>query len=145
MIVPVILLDKRTVKQTRHSMKREDGCYEFEGIGGGYEGGYQWGCETHTAESTCELRYEDKKYYCPEHPDVGGCTEFLHNATNKEPAKITNPDCYLRTDIICANEDNPEKYCLKYDTPTFCRAIGDLCDEDGYVRPEYPYCKGVSD
>jgi hypothetical protein len=23
---------------------REDGCYEFEVIGDGYEGGYQWGC-----------------------------------------------------------------------------------------------------
>ena len=22
----------------------------------------------------------------------------------------------------------------------FCKTVGDLCDEDGFVKPEYPYC-----
>lgn len=58
--------------------EREDGCYEFYGIGGGYTGGYQSGCETHTTESSCELLYEDKRNYCPNHPDIVGCVDFLH-------------------------------------------------------------------
>ena len=68
--------------------KRDDGCYEFDDISGGYEDGYQSGCETHTTESSCELLYEDKSNYCPNHPDIVGCVDFLHNATNK---KTENP------------------------------------------------------
>ena len=120
--------------------ERENGCYEFDDIGGGYEGGYQFGCETHTAESTCELKYEDKQYYCPDHPDVVGCADFLlHNATYKMQGDVSIGGCVFEN-ITCANETNPERYCLKYDDP-FCRTIGDLCDEDGFVKPEYPYCK----
>ena len=64
---------------------RANGCIEFGGISDGYEEGYQFGCETHTTEASCELKYEDKKYYCPNHPDIVGCVDFLHNATNKKP------------------------------------------------------------
>jgi len=73
--------------------ERDDGCYEFDDNSGGYEGGYQGGCETHTVESTCELLYEEKQYYCPNHPDVGGCVDFLHNATNKRTESTTYDIC----------------------------------------------------
>jgi hypothetical protein len=121
---------------------RDSGCYEFNDISGGYEGGYQWGCETHTTESSCELKYEDKNNYCPNHPDIAGCAEFLQNATNK---LTQNPDSVCagagdsRPNIICPQETNPERYCLMYDNP-YCKFIGDLCDDEGFVRPEYPYC-----
>jgi hypothetical protein len=124
------------------SEERNDGCYEFNDLGDGYEGGYQWGCETHTTESTCELKYEDKNNYCPNHPDVVGCADFLHNATNK---RTQNPDSVCagagdsRPNIICPQETNPERYCLMYDNP-YCKFIGDICDDEGFVRPEYPYC-----
>jgi hypothetical protein len=127
--------------------EREDGCYEFNDIGGGYEGGYQFGCEQHTTESTCELMYEEKKYYCPDHPDVGECVDFLHNATNKETVSPYNHCAGMgdpRPGFICVQEKNPEKYCLEYDDP-YCKFIGDLCDDEGFVRPESPYCKGVTD
>ena len=123
--------------------ERENGCYEFDDIGGGYEGGYQFGCETHTAESSCELRYEDKRNYCPDHHDVVGCTQFLHNATNKilENATVSSTLEFCSSPgTICVQESNPEKYCLKYDDPYCKTVVGDLCDEDGFVKPEYPYC-----
>jgi hypothetical protein len=62
---------------------RENGCDEFGGIGGGYEGGYQFGCETHTTQASCELLVEGPEYFCPRNPDIVACVEFLHNATNK--------------------------------------------------------------
>jgi len=126
----------------------EDGCYEFGGYTRGYTPGYQSGCEKHSTESTCELVYEDKNNYCPKHPDVSGCVDFLHNATNKAKE---NPDSVCagmgdpRPNIVCFQEQNAEWYCLGHDNPTFCKTIGDLCDEDGFVKPEYPYCKGVTD
>jgi len=121
---------------------RDNGCYEFNDISGGYEGGYQFGCETHTTQASCELLYMDKKNYCPNHPDIVGCVDFLHNTTNKW---TQNPDSVCagagdsRPNIICPQETNPERYCLMYDNP-YCKFIGDLCDDEGFVRPEYPYC-----
>jgi hypothetical protein len=117
---------------------REDGCYEF----GDYKNQFQLGCETHTTEASCQLLYEDKSYFCPLSSDIAGCSDFLHNATNK---KTENP--YItctgagdpRPGVICLQETNPEKYCLMYDNP-YCKVDGDLCDGDGFVRPEYPYC-----
>ena len=123
--------------------ERDDGCYEFNDIGDGYEGGYQWGCETHTTPSSCELLYEDKRNYCPDNPDNVGCIEFLHNATNKLTEKtmsVCSGAGDPRPNIICPQETNPEKYCLKWNSPVFCKTIGDICDDEGYVRPEYPYC-----
>jgi hypothetical protein len=121
---------------------RNDGCYEFEGINGGYRGGYQRGCETHTTESSCELIYEDKNNYCPDHPYIAGCIDFLHNATNKKTENlysVCNGAGDPRPNFICPQEVNPERYCLHYDNP-YCKFIGDLCDDEGFVRPEYPYC-----
>jgi hypothetical protein len=66
----------------------------------------------------------------------------LHNATNKRTESTTYDICAgmgdPRPGVICFQEQNAEKYCLG---PTFCNTIGDLCDEDGFVKPEYPYCK----
>jgi hypothetical protein len=123
--------------------ERDDGCYEFEGISRGYTGGYHFGSETHTTESTCELLYEDKSNYCPDHPDIVGWVDFLHNATNKKtenPYSVCNGAGDPRPNFICPQEVNPERYCLQYDNP-YCKFVGDLCDGDGFVRPtEYPYC-----
>jgi hypothetical protein len=122
--------------------EKDDGCYEFDDISGGYEGGYQSGCETHTTQASCELIYMDKSNYCPNHPDIVGCVDFLHNAINKQKQ---NPDSVCagagdpRPNIICPQETNPERYCLQMDNP-YCKFIGDLCDDEGFVRPEYPYC-----
>jgi hypothetical protein len=126
-----------------YNRDRASGCQEFEGIGDGYEGGYQFGCETHTTQASCELLISGEKNYCPNHPDIVACVEFLHNATNKQ---IENPLSTCagmgdpRPNIICPQESNPEKYCLTTDNPIFCKTIGDLCDADGFVKPEYPYC-----
>jgi hypothetical protein len=45
-----------------------------------------------------------------------------------------------RPQFTCFKEQNPEKYCLNHNDPVFCKTIGDICDEDGFVKPEYPYC-----
>jgi hypothetical protein len=95
------------------------------------------------AESECALRMEEAKNYCPNHPDIVACVDFLHNATNKE---TENPksSCAGMGDppqeFTCPQEDNPERYCLTTNNPIFCRTIGDLCDPDGFVKPEYQYC-----
>ena len=84
----------------------------------------------------------DKNNYCPNHPDIVGCVDFLHNATNK---RTENPYSGCtgagdpRPNFICPQETNPERYCLMYDNP-YCKFIGDICDNEGFVRPEYPYC-----
>ncbi|MGH9950508.1 MAG: hypothetical protein ACRD5J_02700 [Nitrososphaeraceae archaeon] len=127
---------------------RRNGCSEFDGIGGGYRGGYQFGCETHTTQASCELVISGEETYCPNHPDIVACVEFLQNATNKRTESPIGA-CAGMGDpgpgISCPQESNPEKYCLMYDNPTFCRTIGDLCDPDGFVKPEYPYCTTETD
>ena len=35
---------------------------------------------------------------------------------------------------------NPERYRLVTDDPAFCKTIGDICDADGFVKPEDAYC-----
>jgi hypothetical protein len=49
-----------------------------------------------------------------------------------------------RLNIISPQESNPEGYCLMTNDPAFCKTIGDLCDADGFVKPEYPYCTKYS-
>ncbi len=119
--------------------ERDDGCYEFGGLFGGYQESYQLGCETHSTQSSCELKYENKSNYCPQHPDVAGCTEFLQNATNKRPEPAYCATMTASVSCFDYREDNPEEYCLEYDSP-HCKEVGDLCDDEGFVRPEYPYC-----
>jgi hypothetical protein len=118
---------------------RASGCSEYSPD---YESGYQSGCIIDSTEDSCELLIKGEEGYCPWHPDIAACVEFLHNATNKRPA--TGGICAgmgdPRPNVICPQESNPEGYCLIYNDPAFCKTIGDLCDADGFVKPEYPYC-----
>ncbi len=113
-----------------YDKERAHGCQEFDG----YSEGYQSGCENHTTQASCELQILGEKNYCPSHPDIVACVEFLYNATNKKPAEI----CYAPGG--CFKDQNTEKYCLNYNDSTFCKTVGDICDAGGFVRPEYPYC-----
>ena len=119
---------------------RDSACSEY---GSKYRSAYQTGCESDSTEESCELLIEGEATYCPNNPDSISCVEFLHNITNKgKPetglcAGMGNQTWY----IICPQESNPEKYCLNTDDPVFCKTIGDICDADGFVKPEYPYCK----
>jgi len=87
------------------------GCSEFGGISGGYTGGYQFGCETHTTQASCELLYMEKKYYCPYHPDIVGCADFLlNNATYKTQGKALTDTVCFSPSVTCLHESNPERY-----------------------------------
>jgi len=118
---------------------RDHGCDEYNPD---YEQGYNSGCIIDDTDNTCQLK-RGEEGYCPFHPDIAGCVDFLHNATNKRPAS-TSGACVGMGDprpyVICPQESNPEGYCLMTDDPAFCKTIGDICDEDGFVKPEYPYC-----
>jgi hypothetical protein len=120
---------------------RDTGCDEF---GDQYGDAYKSACQTDNTESTCDLIIEGERNYCPWHPDIVGCVEFLHNATNKAPEPVTLGACGVfgdpRPQFTCPQENNPEGYCLMTNHTAFCKTIGDLCDEGGFVRPEYPYC-----
>lgn len=63
---------------------RANGCSEY---GGMYRDGYQFACQRDSTESSCELLIRGHQSYCPSHPDIVACVEFLHNATNKKPAE----------------------------------------------------------
>ena len=119
--------------------ERDNGCDEYNPD---YEQGYNSGCISHDTDNTCELKIKGEKSYCPWHPDIAACTEFLHNATNKRPAQtgICAGTGDPRPYVICPQESNPEGYCLTTDDPAFCKTIGDICDAEGFVKPEYPYC-----
>ncbi|MGH9927259.1 MAG: hypothetical protein ACRD5B_17985, partial [Nitrososphaeraceae archaeon] len=120
--------------------ERSSACGEF---GGPYRDGYEYRCQQNYTESHCTLLIEEEKGFCPDHPDIAGCAEFLQNATNKQyvtPSESMYDECVSLINLTCVEESNPEKYCLKYDDPAFCKTIGDICDEDGFVKPEYPYC-----
>ena len=120
--------------------ERSSACGEF---GDPYRDGYEYRCQQNYTESHCTLLIEEEKRFCPDHPDIAGCAEFLQNATNKQyvtPSESRYDECVSLINLTCVEESNPEKYCLKYDDPAFCKTIGDICDEDGFVKPEYPYC-----
>jgi len=61
---------------------RASGCSEYDPD---YEGGYNSGCIIDSTESSCELIIQGEQGYCPWHPDIAGCVDFLHNDTNKLP------------------------------------------------------------
>jgi hypothetical protein len=50
-----------------------------------------------------------------------------------------------RPNVTCGKEHDPERYCLNTDDPAFCKTVGDICDADGSVKPEYAYCKEEDD
>jgi hypothetical protein len=84
---------------------------------------------------------EGHERYCPNNPDDPACVEFLHDAGNKLPPE-SGPLCGQEpSDPGCFKNQDPEKYCLNHNDPTFCKTIGDICDADGFVRPEDVYCK----
>ena len=92
-------------------------------------------------DNECELLIRGPEGYCPFHPDIAGCVNFLHNATNKRTespygacAGMGDPRPY----VTCPQESNPEGYCLMTNNTAFCKT-GDFCDEDIFVKPEYPY------
>jgi len=124
-----------------YNNSRASGCDEYYPD---YTGGYKSGCTIDTTEASCELQIQGEEGYCPWHPDIAGCVDFLHNATNKLPAPKPTDICAgqgdPRPNIICPQEENPEGYCLRVNDTSFCKTIGDLCDADGFVKPEYPYC-----
>jgi hypothetical protein len=119
---------------------RASACSEY---GGQYRIAYQTGCESDSTEESCELIIEGEEWYCPDNPDSTSCVEFLQDASNKRPAE--SGSCAGMGDpspfVICPQEADPERYCLNTNDPAFCKTIGDICDADGFVRPEYPYCK----
>jgi hypothetical protein len=125
---------------------RAKGCSEY---GGQYKGGYKSACQDDNTESSCDLLIQGEKSYCPTHPDIVACVPFLRNESNKQPEPVTLGACGVFGDprpfVTCPQESNPEEYCLRVNHTAFCKAIGDLCDPGGFVRPEYPYCKGVSE
>ena len=118
---------------------RSSACSEY---GNPYTDAYKSGCMMDSTDNTCELLIQGEKSYCPSHPDIAACVGFLHNATNKRSAEtgtcagMGDP----RPQFSCFKEQDPEKYCLNTNDPVFCKAIGDICDAEGFVRPEYPYC-----
>ncbi|MGC1135795.1 MAG: hypothetical protein WA941_23425 [Nitrososphaeraceae archaeon] len=119
---------------------RDHGCDEYYPD---YTNGYNSGCIIDATQSSCDLLIRGEAGYCPWHPDIVACVDFLHNATNKQTespygtcAGMGDP----RPQIICPQESNPEGYCLMTNNTAFCKTVGDLCDEDGFVKPEYPYC-----
>jgi hypothetical protein len=119
---------------------RDNGCSEY---GGNYRDGYQSGCIIDSTHASCELLIAGEKNYCPWHPDIASCVEFLHNATNKLSAATTGTCVGMgdpRPFVTCPQESNPEGYCLRVNDTAFCKTIGDICDADGFVKPEYPYC-----
>jgi hypothetical protein len=126
--------------------ERSQGCGEYRPD---YDQGYIEGCKKHSTESTCDLKLEGEERYCPEHPDIAACVPFLLNDSNKLPEPKTLGACGVfgdpRPNIICPQESSPESYCLRVNHTAFCKTIGDLCDPGGFVKPEYPYCKGVTD
>lgn len=126
-----------------HSPYNEDrskGCGEYNPD---YEQGYKSGCITDMTDNSCELVIRGEEGYCPFHPDIAGCVDFLNNVTNKRTENPMSACAGMgdpRTWVICPQESNPEGYCLMTNNTEFCKTIGDLCDEGGFVKPEYPYC-----
>ena len=123
---------------------RDHGCSEYSDS---YRYGFKVGCvlvEGNTDDS-CDLTIEGHERYCPHRPDDPVCTEFLRDPSNKEPFIVSGSVCdHAPYHPSCPQIVDPERYCLSVDDP-FCKAIGDLCDAGGFVKPEDAYCKGVTD
>jgi hypothetical protein len=124
-------------KKVRKLFKFNSACNE---IGRSYEEGYKSKCQQNYTESHCMILIRGEKNYCPFHPDIPECADFLHNATNKDQREVLKDPSCAQSLVSCPNEINAERYCLNTNDPAFCKTIGDICDEDGFVKPEYPYC-----
>jgi len=119
----------------------DSACSEY---GSAYEGGFSAGCQSveGNTNDSCELTIEGHEIYCPDNPDDPACTDFLHDASNKKPlppksGSVCDQEPYHPG---CPQIVNPERYCLVTDDPAFCKTIEDICDADGFVKPEDAYC-----
>ena len=121
-------------------MMIDNGCSEYSSS---YRSGFSAGCESveGNTDDSCELTIEGHASYRPNNPDDPTCTEFLHDTSNKRPAE-SGPVCGQEPSYASyfKNQD-PEKYCLNHDDRAFCKTIGDICDADGFVKPEDAFCK----
>src|ERR671911_405410 len=120
---------------------RESGCSEYSSS---YESGFSAGCQSLEGNTydICELTIEGHEIYCPDNRDDLACTDFLHDVSNKKPlppksGSVCDGPTYHPG---CPQIHNPERYCLVTDDPAFCKTIGDICDADGFVKPEDAYC-----
>lgn len=66
-----------------YNKDRASGCNEYSPD---YRSRYKVGRMIDSIETGCELLIAGHKSYCPPHPDIEGCIEFLHNHNNKRPA-----------------------------------------------------------
>ena len=41
--------------------------------------------------------------------------------------------------LLLFKDQDPEKYCLNHNDPAFCKTIGDVCNADGFVKPDGAY------
>jgi hypothetical protein len=117
---------------------RDKGCSEY---GNSYENGFSAGCQSlGNTNDRCELTIKGHASYCPWRPDDPACTEFLHDVSNKLPRSSIGACAQVPYHPGCPQNYDPERYCLVTDDPAFCRTVGDLCDPDGFVKPEDAYC-----
>ena len=123
---------KRICRNDGDADGREDKPYNKEWAKGcdeafgDYREAYEFGCQTLYTESECALRIEGEDNYCPWHPDIAACVEFLHNATNKGQGQASTDATCAQSFVTCLQESNPEKYCLNTNNTVFCKTIGDL-------------------
>ena len=120
---------------------RGSSCSEY---GNAYEDGFSAGCQSveGNTNDSCELTIEGHDVYCRDRPDDPACTEFLHDPSNKKtpsPYGLCAPG-QQPYHPGCPQIVDPERYCLNNDDPSFCKTIGDICDVDGFVKPEDAYC-----
>ena len=67
--------------------------------------------------------------------------KFSRVASNKKVHTLSGSVCdQAPYHSGCPQVVDPEKYCLNNDEPAFCKGIGDICDADGFVKPEDAYC-----
>src|SRR5919106_2622548 len=118
---------------------RDSGCSEYSSS---YESGFSAGCQSleNNTYDSCELTIEGHEIYYPDNPDDPACTEFLHDVSNKQPHSTIGACGQEPYHPGCPQIVNPERYCLVTDIPAFCKTIGDICDADGFVKPEDAYC-----
>ena len=117
----------------------DSGCSEYSNS---YESGFSAGCQSVEGNTydSCELTIKGHEMYCPDNPDDPACTEFLHDVTNKQPHSTIGACGQEPCHLGCPQILNPERYCIVTDDPAFCETIGDICDADGFVKPEDAYC-----
>jgi hypothetical protein len=130
----------RDGKATSFDRDRDSGCSEYSDS---YATGFKVGCESvDNTYDTCQVLISGFEGFCPDHPESPNCVEFLHNPANKRPAEggICAGEGDPRPYVICFKEQDPERYCLVTDDPAFCKGVGDICDVDGFVKPEGAYC-----